>query len=555
MKFMKLGSLPDTSYTEDNIRTLDTFVPTDLTVYINNTTYHLHKYALLPKCGILKDAFLEGGESSSHCIELHDVPGGEEAFELCFRFCYGIQIHISAENFVLAYCAAKFLQMTEVQEKGNFVKKLESFFKLFVLEGWKDSILALQSTLKLPDYADEVGITRRCIDSIVDKILVPPPKVTWSFTYSRHGYERRQHVVPIDWWTEDLSNLDLELFRSVIDSIKSTNMLSPQLIGEALHMYASFNLLPKAANSTTPESSNSHSDRSIKRKKQMLEAITILIPHDRGSVTIKFLFKLMILAHHLDLSSSMKAELIRRCSAQLGDATVDDLLLVSSSATDQFLYDIELVQAMLENYLTTWRRVYASQPEDKPSIIRSIQKVGKLIDSFLQVAAGDANMPVSDFISLAKALPRIARSNHDELYKAINIYLKEHPNLPKEDKRSLCSILDCENLSHDVTAHAVKNELLPLRTVVQVLFFEQEKAANSKLPNELSKLDLRSPSYQRESASETKSTNISASDQCSDLPGLVGEIRSRKDVGNDSQISTPRRKFRLSDAVKKILHR
>lgn len=54
---------------------------------------------------------------------------------------------------------------------------------------------------------------------------------------------------------------------------------------------------------------------------------------------------------------------------------------------------------------------------------------------------------------------------------------QEHPDLSKADKKRLCRILDCQKLSSEVRAHAVKNERLPLRTVVQVLFFDQEKGS------------------------------------------------------------------------------
>ena len=76
-----------------------------------------------------------------------------------------------------AFCAAKFLRMTEAVEKGNFVLKLEAFFNSCILEGWKDSIVALQTTLKLPEWSENLGIIRKCIDSIVEKILTPPAKV------------------------------------------------------------------------------------------------------------------------------------------------------------------------------------------------------------------------------------------------------------------------------------------------------------------------------------------------------------------------------------------
>lgn len=52
---------------------------------------------------------------------------------------------------------------------------------------------------------------------------------------------------------------------------------------------------------------------------------------------------------------------------------------------------------------------------------------------------------------------------------------QEHPDLSKTEKKELCRVLDCQKLSPEVRGHAVRNEHLPLRTVVQVLFFEQEK--------------------------------------------------------------------------------
>ena len=58
-----------------------------------------------------------------------------------------------------------------------------------------------------------------------------------------------------------------------------------------------------------------------------------------------------------------------------------------------------------------------------------------------------------------------------------------HPDLSKAEKRRLCQILECQRLSPEVRAHAVKNELLPLRTVVQLVYFEQEKGSNKATNN------------------------------------------------------------------------
>lgn len=67
------------------------------------------------------------------------------------------------------------------------------------------------------------------------------------------------------------------------------------------------------------------------------------------------------------------------------------------------------------------------------------------------------------------------------------VTLQVHPEIGKEEKKQLCRSLDCQKLSAEVRAHAVKNERMPLRTVVQALFFDQEsssKGASSRLESQ-----------------------------------------------------------------------
>jgi len=54
---------------------------------------------------------------------------------------------------------------------------------------------------------------------------------------------------------------------------------------------------------------------------------------------------------------------------------------------------------------------------------------------------------------------------------------QEHPDLTKSEKKKICSLMDCKKLTADACMHAVQNERLPLRLVVQVLFFEQVRAS------------------------------------------------------------------------------
>lgn len=64
------------------------------------------------------------------------------------------------------------------------------------------------------------------------------------------------------------------------------------------------------------------------------------------------------------------------------------------------------------------------------------------------------------------------------LYLAASVMLvQEHPSLTKSEKMKICGLMDCRKLSTDACIHAVQNERLPLRVVVQVLFFQQMRAS------------------------------------------------------------------------------
>lgn len=56
---------------------------------------------------------------------------------------------------------------------------------------------------------------------------------------------------------------------------------------------------------------------------------------------------------------------------------------------------------------------------------------------------------------------------------------QEHPGISKSERKRICKLMDCKKLSGDACKHAVQNERLPMRVVVQVLFFEQVRTNTS----------------------------------------------------------------------------
>ncbi|KAI4340686.1 hypothetical protein MLD38_025496 [Melastoma candidum] len=567
MKFMKLGSRPDAFYTTQAIRCISSEVSSDLIIQVRSSKYLLHKFPLFSKCLRLQRIFSDVSSCSSpdQPVHLPDFPGGEEAFELCAKFCYGITITLSAYNVVAARCAAAYLQMTEDIEKGNLIHKVEVFFSSCILRGWRDSIVALKSTTAFSSLAEDVRITGRCIEAIATKVLMNPSKVSLSQSrsvnipddVSSNGLEiqsQKTHTVAKGWWAEDIAELSIDLYLRTIIAIKSGGKVPPNLIGDALRIYVSC-WLPKVKRARRMDegiSSESDSDGKVEptlKDRALLESIIGQLPTERGAVSCSFLSKLLKAANILDASPSSKKQLARLFGIQLEDATVKDLLIppLSVSHACKMLYDVDIVMSIVEMFMLHGQSPPTSPPRLRTEFVdrrrsRSAEnvdlelqessrrgssashssklKVAKIVDGYLQEIGSDTNLPMSKFISLAEMVTDFARTDHDDLYKAIDIYLKAHPDLTKCERKKLCRILDCRKLSMESCIHAAKNENLPLRVIVQVLFFEHARVTKSgdeasHLPDDLKGLlsqqgiDLSRP----QEPLTTMPTSIPAEDQ------------------------------------------
>lgn len=426
---------------------------------------HGAQFPLLSKCLRLQRLCSESPESSQHqIVQLPDFPGGLEAFELCAKFCYGITITLSANNIVSARCAAEYLQMTEDVEKGNLIYKLEVFFNSCILHGWRDTIVTLQSTKAFPSWSEELGITSKCIEVIASKVLIHPSKVNLSHSHSRrlkddiscNGAESQRHKQTTrGWWAEDVAELNIDLYWRTMIAIKSGVKMPSNLIGDALKIYASRWLPNISRNGFVDKQSASDSDSDkanelSAKHRLLLESLISLLPAEKGAVSCSFLLKLLKAANILNASLSSKMELARRVGVQLEEATVADLLIPSLSYTNQMVYDVDIVMTIIEHFMLQWQSPPTSPPRSRiggferrrsrsaENIDFELQesrrsssashgsklKVAKLVDSYLQEVARDVNLPLSKFTVIAESVPEFARLDHDDLYRAIDIYLK-----------------------------------------------------------------------------------------------------------------------------------
>ncbi|KAG2566914.1 hypothetical protein PVAP13_7NG233900 [Panicum virgatum] len=303
------------------------------------------------------------------------------------------------------------------------------------------------------------------------------------------------------WWARDVSELGVDLFWRVMVAVKAAGTVKRRAVGDALKVYARRWLPNIARSGYLVEQTDGSADVAATDHRFLVEKIASLLPAERDAVSCSFLLKLLKAANALCASPATKAELTRRAALQLEDASVSDLLIPSCAS--ETLYDVDAVMAILEELAL--RQAAAGIPEASPppharghrrsrsaessefegarrstsaaASHGAMVRIGRLVDGFLMEVAKDPNLPLDKIIAIAKAVPDCARPEHDDLYRAVDTYLRVHPEMDKSSRKKLCRVLNCRKLSETASMHAAQNELLPLRVVVQVLFFENARAA------------------------------------------------------------------------------
>ncbi|KAK6141839.1 hypothetical protein DH2020_024423 [Rehmannia glutinosa] len=433
-------------------------VPSDITIEVDGGTFSLHKFPLVSRSGRIRKLVAENRESDISKIELLSLPGGAESFELAAKFCYGVNFEITAANVAQLYCISDYLEMTEEYSKNNLNSRAEEYLECIVCKNLELSVQVLQQCENLLPLADKLKIIVRCIDAIASKACVEQIASSFSrLEYSSSGrlHMSKQTKCQGDWWIEDLSVLRVDLGFT-------RKLWQKELIKK-----------PKA-------------DLISGHEKSVVETIVSLLPVEKFAVPINFLFGLLRNAVMLDCTVACRLDLERRIGSQLDVATLDDLLIPSFRHAGDTLFDVDSVHRILVNFC---QQDDSEEDLDDGSLFESdspsspsqsaLFKVSKLVDNYLSEIAPDANLKLNKFIAVAESLPAHARTVHDGLYRAIDVYLKAHQGLTDADKRKLSKLIDFQKLSPEAGAHAAQNERLPLQSIVQVLYYEQLRLRNA----------------------------------------------------------------------------
>ncbi|KAL0342059.1 UNVERIFIED_CONTAM: Coleoptile phototropism protein 1 [Sesamum calycinum] len=287
-----------------------------------------------------------------------------------------------------------------------------------------------------------------------------PESVTLSNKLARSPSDQR--------WSDDADILDTDDFIKILSGIQGKGV-RPDLIGSIITHYAS-KWLPDLAGDEPKSAVSSFQDSpesitvSWMKQKLLIETVVGILPSEKDSVPCSFLLRLLRLANMVGVGAKCLAELEKRASWQLDRASLKELMIPCFSTVP--LLDCELVLRLVRGFLSS------------EEVVRSgaaLSKVAKLVDCYLAEAAVDSHLTLPEFFALACAVPSHARSSDDGLYRAVDIYLKAHPGLTKQDRKRLCTLIDSRKLSADASLHAARNERLPVRAVIQVLLSEQTK--------------------------------------------------------------------------------
>ncbi|CAL5208569.1 unnamed protein product [Lathyrus oleraceus] len=419
----------------------------DLIIKVGDSSFHLHKLAMVSRSEYLNRLVFQRRSNNKEpnnidTIQIDSLPGGRKTFELIVKFCYGWKFDMTPSNIASLYCAANFLEMSEDIESENLISKTESFFSFLILTSWKDTFRVLKSCESISHLAKELQLVKRCSEAIAWKACAVPK------------LETRVNAR----WFEDVSLLRIDHFIELIQSIKKRGMRS-EIIGSCIEFWT-LKWFSKVTLGLDPNARHEHV--TIQLHKVSTECLIKILPTEENSVSCNFLLHMIKAGMVLKINHELMCVLQRRVVLMLEQCCAQDLL-VKNYGDEDSLYDVDVIVKVLKSYVCGMLSNSAAK----------VRTVGRLVDGYLSQVARDQKLKVECFKLLIEALPQNARECDDNLYRAIDMYLKAHPYLTEEDREHVCSVLEYHRLSQEARQHVMKNDRLPMKLSTQFVLLEQ----------------------------------------------------------------------------------
>ncbi|RCV24915.1 hypothetical protein SETIT_5G124500v2 [Setaria italica] len=300
---------------------------------------------------------------------------------------------------------------------------------------------------------------------------------------------------------------DVDNFARTVAAVKSksASCARPDMLASVLSHYAAKWLPDVAPPPLASSPASSASGRFLPpesptatwlKKRLLLESLVAALPPDPPApgcggggaggggddgITCDFLLKLLRAGSMVGADAALLRDLEARAARRLDQATLGAVMIPAFGHAGEnaaLLLDVPLVLRLVRGFLKEGAAASSNKASSAAAVGgggAAAARVARLVDAYLAEAALEAGLRPAEFEELARAVPAHARPADDALYRAVDTYLKAHPNTAKEERKLLCRLIDARKLTAEAAAHAVQNERMPVRSVMQVLFSEHGK--------------------------------------------------------------------------------
>ncbi|KAL5549638.1 hypothetical protein UlMin_004869 [Ulmus minor] len=415
----------------------------------------IHQEVLAARSSKIASILRNNGGEGDLSRFLRDIPGNGETLEVVARFCHGHQFEMTAENIIPLTCVAHYLGMTEHYSKNNLLTKAFVYFQHKILPSWNETIKALRSADNVVHQALQIGLIDASFQSII-AMAQSDPRLLGDPCQPR----RRLFVQ-----SQDLTTLSLQIYQPLIQQVINNGVQSEYVIS-SLCNYVRKWVFP----SFEEEETLTIYKRNYQR--EIIEQVEKLLPAKQGTLSCAFLFEMLRCSILLEACEDCRNGIELRIGKQLDQATIKDVLLLS-----QQLACDDRVKS-----LRTILRHFCENFTENCSNISPFLRVAVLLEDLLAEFAKQEDLKIESFCELAelsKAVTLETQRSFDGIYKGMDIYLNAHKHLTETEKERVCEALECQRMSTEACEHAAKNERLPLRVVVQVMFAVQLQLKDS----------------------------------------------------------------------------
>ncbi|KAK7412234.1 hypothetical protein VNO78_03684 [Psophocarpus tetragonolobus] len=357
-------------------------------------------------------------------------------------------MEITPFNMTLLCSAAHFLEMEcdDCPATPNLKPHLEKFLEGIRFWTWYELLEALKQCQDLFSSKGYLAILHRIVDHLIERLASPGITSPNTCSSSRSSFQfscdtssnkswRNNCSGTTWWWFEHLLFLKTDLLDKVIRTMISYDF-DHGVLSRFLFYYHNSTCLGGVQ------------DEKIKTTKVVINILLLL---DLRSISCKDLFNLNRTAISLKMSRSCINKIESLIGPLLDQTTIDYILLPSPRSKDQ-AYDVDFVLRLIHLFFFGGSFELTSN---------RLKRVVKMMDLFLVEVAPDPHLKPCEFEALITVLPDTARESHDQLYIAMDMYVKVHAGLSEREKISICCTLNHEKLSAELLRHLTRNMVFP----------------------------------------------------------------------------------------------